>query len=39
MCNCSGPKSDYTLLADVLATYGNTPTNLLTILQKAQDIY
>ena len=39
MCNCSGPKSDFTLLADVLATYGNTPTNLITILQKAQDIY
>jgi NADH-quinone oxidoreductase subunit E len=39
MCNCSGPKSDFTLLADVLAKYGNTPTNLITILQKAQDIY
>lgn len=39
MCNCSGPKSDFTLLTDVLATYGSTPTNLITILQKAQDIY
>lgn len=39
MCNCNGPKSDFTLLADVLAKYGDTPTNLITILQKAQDIY
>ncbi len=39
MCNCNGPKSDFTLIADVLAKYGDTPTNLITILQKAQDIY
>ncbi len=39
MCNCSGPQSDFTLIADVLAEYGGSPTNLITILQKAQDIY
>ncbi len=39
MCNCSGPQSDFTLIADVLAEYGSSPTNLITILQKAQDIY
>ena len=39
MCNCNGPQSDFTLIADVLAKYGDTPTNLITILQKAQDIY
>ena len=39
MCNCNGPQSDFTLIADILAKYGDTPTNLITILQKAQDIY
>ncbi len=38
-CNCQGPKSDFSLLADVLAKYGESPSNLITILQKAQDIY
>ena len=39
MCNCNGPQSDFTLIADILAKYGDTPTNLITVLQKAQDIY
>ena len=38
-CNCQGPKSDFTLLDTVLEKYGNIPNNLITILQKAQDIY
>ena len=41
MCNCScqGPKSDFSLIADILAKYGDSSSNLITILQKAQDIY
>lgn len=39
MCNCNGPKSDFTLLAEILTKYGDSPSNLITILQKAQDIY
>ncbi|MBO5461430.1 MAG: NADH-quinone oxidoreductase subunit NuoE [Ruminococcus sp.] len=38
-CNCQGPKSDFSLLDGVFATYDNVPSNLITILQKAQDIY
>ena len=38
-CNCQGPKSDLSLLDDILAKYGDSPNNLITILQKAQDIY
>lgn len=38
-CEMTGPKSDLSMLCDVLKTYGGTPTNLITILQKAQDIY
>ena len=38
-CNCQGPKSDLTLLDDVLKVYDKAPNNLITILQKAQDIY
>ena len=38
-CNCQGPKSDFSLIADILANYGGSPSNLITILQKAQDIY
>ncbi|MBP3330704.1 MAG: NADH-quinone oxidoreductase subunit NuoE [Clostridia bacterium] len=36
-CNCSG--SDLTLLDEVLNKYKNTPGSLITILQKAQEIY
>jgi NADH-quinone oxidoreductase subunit E len=41
MCNCSGngPKSDLSRLEGVLNEYGDTTSNLITILQKAQDIY
>lgn len=41
MCNCScqGPKSDFSLIADILAKYGDSSSNLITILQKSQDIY
>ena len=38
-CNCQGPKSDFSLIADILAKYGDSPSNLITILQKSQDIY
>ncbi len=39
MCQCQGPQSDFTLLDDVLNRYGDSSSNLITILQKAQDIY
>ena len=38
-CNCNGPKSDLSLLESVLETYGGVSSNLITILQKAQEIY
>ncbi len=38
-CNCQGPKSDFSLIADILAKYGDSSSNLITILQKSQDIY
>ncbi len=38
-CNCQGPKSDLSLLDDVLKEYGDSSSNLITILQKAQNIY
>lgn len=38
-CNCNGPKSDLSLLDDVLKEYGGVSSNLITILQKAQIIY
>ena len=38
-CSCNGPKSDLSLLADVLKEYGGSSSNLITILQKAQGIY
>jgi NADH-quinone oxidoreductase subunit E len=38
-CNGNGPASDLTRLEGVLAEYGDTTGNLITILQKAQDIY
>ena len=38
-CNCNGPKSDLSLLGSVLETYGGVSSNLITILQKAQEIY
>ena len=38
-CNCNGPKSDLSLLRDVLKEYGGVSSNLITILQKAQIIY
>lgn len=36
--NCA-PRSDLTLLSDVLAEHPRTPESLITILQKAQEIY
>ena len=39
MCQCSGQKSDLTLLSPVLDEYADVPGSLITILQKAQDIY
>ena len=41
MCDskCSGPKSDLTLLENVLKEYEGVPGSLITILQKAQAIY
>lgn len=38
-CNCQGPQSDFTLLKDVLEQYSREPGSLITILQKAQEIY
>lgn len=38
-CNCEGPKSDLSKLTDTLNQYGDNTTNLITILQKAQNIY
>lgn len=37
--NCSCEKPDFSQMAPVLETYGNVPGSLITILQKAQDIY
>lgn len=39
MCNCNGPKSDFAPLVPVLEKYGDSASNLITILQKAQEIY
>ncbi|MBQ5950832.1 MAG: NADH-quinone oxidoreductase subunit NuoE [Lachnospiraceae bacterium] len=39
MCQCSQQKSDLSLLAPVLEKYAAVPGSLITILQKAQDIY
>lgn len=36
---CKHTKSDFSLLDDVLAKYGDTPGSLITVLQQAQDIY
>ncbi len=38
-CSCSGPRSDLSLLDDVLNKYANSSSNLITILQNAQNIY
>ncbi len=38
-CNCQGPKSDLSLLDEILNQYGDSSSNLITILQKAQNIY
>ena len=39
MCNCTEKKSDLSLLDGVLEKYAAVPGSLITILQKAQDIY
>ena len=39
MCQCNGPRSDFSPLESVLEKYGASATNLITVLQKAQDIY
>ena len=38
-CNCHGPQSDFSLLKGVLDEYAQVPGSLITILQKAQEIY
>lgn len=38
-CNCNGPKSDLSQLDGIIKEYGNSSSNLITILQKAQSIY
>ena len=38
-CNCHGPQSDFSLLKETLDTYAKVPGSLITILQKAQEIY
>ena len=39
MCSCCDKKSDLTLLDNVMNKYASVPGSLITILQKAQDIY
>ena len=39
MCSCNHEKSDLSLLDDVFKKYGNDSGNLITVLQKAQEIY
>ena len=39
MCSCCDKKSDLTLLDNVMDKYAAVPGSLITILQKAQDIY
>ena len=39
MCSCCDKKSDLSLLDDVMNKYASVPGSLITILQKAQDIY
>ena len=38
-CNRHGPQRDFSLLKDVLDEYAQVPGSLITILQKAPDIY
>ncbi len=38
-CQNGAPKSDFTLIENVLTEYANVPGSLIAILQKAQDIY
>ncbi len=38
-CNCHGPQSDFTKLQATLDEYAKVPGSLITILQKAQEIY
>ena len=38
-CDCKGPRSDLSALKGVLDEYASQPGSLITILQKAQDIY
>ena len=38
-CNCKGPKSDLTLLNNIFEEISCVPENLITVLQKAQEIY
>ena len=38
-CDCKGPRSAFSLLKDVLDEYASQPGSLITILQKAQEIY
>lgn len=39
MCNCKRSQSDLSLLDSVLKRYGGDSGNLITVLQKAQEIY
>ena len=39
MCNCEHKNSDLSLLSETLEKYANVSGSLITILQKAQDIY
>ncbi len=38
-CRCADTTSDLSLLNETLDRYSNTPGSLITVLQKAQDIY
>lgn len=39
MCDCNSKKSDLTLISGILDEYASVPGSLITILQKAQDVY
>jgi len=39
MCECNSKPSDLTLIAGILDEYASVPGSLITILQKAQEIY
>ena len=39
MCGCKEKESDLSLISDILDEYAKVPGSLITILQKAQEVY